>query len=252
MPCCGSTDPGTLATASRNSRISAVRMDVSCRQAQRSQPARPSRTGPELRPPGALPDPGPAPRPGPGPGPLAAAAAAARRALPGQAGRAVWCRTAPAVRSSSYRLGRGRHEDSAVIRVIRVFSPLKDTPPTIRAAIRPCRSITSVVGVPSGRNRAPELQRDLIPGIVQARVADPEVAHEGQGTGRIIPDVDSDEPYARWAEPGRERGERGRFLPARRAPGTPEVQHDHRSPVAGQRQVLAGQRGAVDVRRGLP
>ncbi len=44
MPSWGSTEPGTLAMASRNSRISAVRMEVSCRQPQRSQPPPPRRT----------------------------------------------------------------------------------------------------------------------------------------------------------------------------------------------------------------
>src|SRR6266567_1008822 len=38
MPSCGITDPGTLATASRKSSTSAVRIEVSCRQPHRSQP----------------------------------------------------------------------------------------------------------------------------------------------------------------------------------------------------------------------
>ena len=45
---CGSTLPGMAARASRSSRISAVRMLVSWRQPQRSQPTAPSR-GPEAR-----------------------------------------------------------------------------------------------------------------------------------------------------------------------------------------------------------
>ena len=39
---CGNNDPGTAATASINSRNKAVRMLVSCRQAQRSIPRNPS------------------------------------------------------------------------------------------------------------------------------------------------------------------------------------------------------------------
>src|SRR2546423_6687134 len=41
-PCCGSIDPGTLARASRNSRISAIRIDVSCRHPHFSQSAGPN------------------------------------------------------------------------------------------------------------------------------------------------------------------------------------------------------------------
>ena len=41
VPSWGSMDPGTLPRASRNSRISAIRIEVSCRQAQRAQPAQP-------------------------------------------------------------------------------------------------------------------------------------------------------------------------------------------------------------------
>src|SRR6266498_4125760 len=39
MPSCGITDPGTLATASRKSSTSAVRIEVSCRHPHRNQPA---------------------------------------------------------------------------------------------------------------------------------------------------------------------------------------------------------------------
>ena len=39
---CGTSDPGTAAIASSRSRNSAVRMLVSCRQNQRSQPTKPS------------------------------------------------------------------------------------------------------------------------------------------------------------------------------------------------------------------
>src|SRR5215467_11661596 len=56
MPCCGSTDPGTLPSASRNSRISAVRIEVSWRQphlAHCSMPNGPPGAG--LRPRGAGP-----------------------------------------------------------------------------------------------------------------------------------------------------------------------------------------------------
>ena len=49
VPCCGSTDPGIEPSASRNSRISAVRMEVSCRHPQRSQPA-PAGDGPDPAP----------------------------------------------------------------------------------------------------------------------------------------------------------------------------------------------------------
>ncbi len=38
VPFCGSTEPGTLARARRKSSTNAVRMAVSCRQHQRSQP----------------------------------------------------------------------------------------------------------------------------------------------------------------------------------------------------------------------
>jgi hypothetical protein len=41
-PCCGSIDPGTLARASRKSRISAIRIEVSCRQTHFSQSASPN------------------------------------------------------------------------------------------------------------------------------------------------------------------------------------------------------------------
>src|SRR5581483_7157029 len=37
LPCCGSMEPGMAPSASRNSRISAIRIEVSCRHAQRSQ-----------------------------------------------------------------------------------------------------------------------------------------------------------------------------------------------------------------------
>jgi len=42
MPFCGSTDPGTLATASRNSSTRAVRIDVSCRHPHRSHRVSPA------------------------------------------------------------------------------------------------------------------------------------------------------------------------------------------------------------------
>src|SRR5579875_1330415 len=41
MPSCGSSDPGTLPRASRNSRTSATRIEVSCRQPQRAQATTP-------------------------------------------------------------------------------------------------------------------------------------------------------------------------------------------------------------------
>src|SRR5208337_5098422 len=47
VPCCGSIDPGTLPRASRNSRTSAIRIEVSCRHTHLSQSA-----GPNAPPPG--------------------------------------------------------------------------------------------------------------------------------------------------------------------------------------------------------
>ncbi len=46
------------------------------------------------------------------------------------------------------------------------------------------------------RHRAVEGQRDLVAGIVQARVADVEVVHERLGARRAVPDVDAEEPDA--------------------------------------------------------
>src|SRR6516164_11819307 len=45
-PCCGSTEPGTEPSASRKSSTSAVRMEVSCRHAQRGQLAEGSAAAP--------------------------------------------------------------------------------------------------------------------------------------------------------------------------------------------------------------
>src|SRR5215469_18135544 len=42
VPCCGSIDPGTLARASRKSKISAIRIEVSCRHPHFSQSASPN------------------------------------------------------------------------------------------------------------------------------------------------------------------------------------------------------------------
>ena len=42
VPSCGSMDPGTLPSASRKSSTSAIRIEVSCRQAHLSQPVSPA------------------------------------------------------------------------------------------------------------------------------------------------------------------------------------------------------------------
>src|SRR6266700_7534560 len=46
LPRCGRIDPGTLARASRNSRISAIRIEVSCRHAHLSQSDSPNELAP--------------------------------------------------------------------------------------------------------------------------------------------------------------------------------------------------------------
>ena len=60
--------------------------------------------------------------------------------------------------------------------------PRYDTPPTIRPAICPVRSISSVVGMATG-GTAPEGERHLLARIVQARIADIERALERLGGG---------------------------------------------------------------------
>src|SRR6266536_256706 len=66
MPSCGITDPGTLATASRKSSTSAVRIEVSCRHPHRSQPATVRRAPGEEAGSALLPSPTAAPKPSPG------------------------------------------------------------------------------------------------------------------------------------------------------------------------------------------
>ncbi len=76
-------------------------------------------------------------------------------------------------------------------------------------------------GDPGGRHGVPEIERQVIARIVQARVADPEVADERLGAGRAVPDVDAQEPDPGPAVLAGQLGQAGRLFPARRAPRSP-------------------------------
>src|SRR6201986_497577 len=151
MPCCGSSEPGTLATASRNSRISAMRIEVSCRHTQRSQPWAPNRL---TRPVPCPPVPGPPPL---GCGGLVPAGPACEVLV-------IW-----GSRSSGLR----RHPlDEALEAGVghRADHPGRDP---AAARYHQCG------GNPGGRHGVTEIKGDRVARVVQARVADPEVTGEG-------------------------------------------------------------------------
>ena len=118
MPCCGSIDPGTLPRASRNSRTSAIRIEVSCRQAHFSQSASPN-----------VPPPGDA---GPGRGWSSGSAAGSNGSVSGA--RTSVIGSAPAFPVTFARIA----VSSGYVAV-----------PKTAPAMCPVRSITSVVGVPA-------------------------------------------------------------------------------------------------------
>src|SRR5262249_26022126 len=194
MPCCGSTDPGTLPSASRKSRISAVRIEVSWRQphlAHRSTPNGPARAG--LRPRGAGPGAW-----GPG-SPVASSgcpvAAGTRTSVTGPPSslpppRALRrlreaCRCVSSTKAASCRLRQRLADEAAQARVGHLADDPGGDP-----AVAPDDQRRRDAG---GRDGVAEVQRDLVAGVVQAGVADAEAALERPGGGRAVPDIHAEE-----------------------------------------------------------
>src|SRR5271165_7522373 len=225
MPCCGSSDPGTLPRASRNSRTSAMRIEVSCRQPHRAQAMTPNVPGWGRT------------------GGVSVSPAISAAAVP-SAGAAPL--PAAGVRTSVIGSGPSGHfgEDVPEARVAR----LADDPP-------------GDVAVPvdherarDGRRRhgAAEGEGDLATLIAHVRVADAEILHEGLGARGRVPDIDPYELNALGLVPLGENGQGGSLRAARRAPGAPEVHDDHLAAVGTQAEPGAGQRGAGDGRSRRP
>src|SRR6266700_5297217 len=207
MPCCGNTDPGTLPSASRNSRISAVRIEVSWRHPHRAQSSAPN--GP--RPPGPRRRGTRAGEPRPSAASSGSPVAAGTRTSvtgPPSAARSPGHRTM----AWSCRLRQSLADQPAQARV----GHLADHPggdPAVAADDQRGRDAR-------GRDGVAEVERDLVTGIVEAWVADAEVALERLGGRRAVPDVDAEEPDAARGEVLRQPGQERRLGPAGRAPGS--------------------------------
>src|SRR6201996_56742 len=208
MPSCGSSDPGTLPRASRNSRTSATRIEVSCRQPQRAQATTPK-----------CPD----------GGRVTGASAASRSPRPasttgsgsvpaGSRGPA-W----PAWDVWTSVIGSGPCGEFGEHVVQGAVAGLADDPPGDAVVLVEHQR----AGDGGRRHGATEVERNLVRGIVEARVADAEILHESVGGRRLVPDIAPDEPDILRLVLLGQHGQRGGFLAAGRAPGTPEVEHDH-------------------------
>ena len=121
------------------------------------------------------------------------------------------------------------------------------TRPITRAATRPSRSITTVLGSAAGGT--PRDPRQQVRALVDhAGVGQGELLHHGSGILAAVVDVDPDErDLVAVGRPGELR-QLGQFLLARLAPGSPRVQHH--DPAAQVREVecIPGQRRAPDLR----
>src|ERR1700761_9644297 len=175
MPSCGSSDPGTLPRASRNSRTSATRIEVSCRQAQRAQATRPN------CPAGGRVTGASAASRSPRPGSTTGSAPAGSLVSPGPAGPAgdVWT----SVIGSGPRGEFGEHVVQGAV------AGLADDPAGDAALLVEHQR----AGDGGRRHGAPEVERDLVGRIVEARVADAEILHESVGGRRLVADIDPDE-----------------------------------------------------------
>src|SRR6266567_2603089 len=238
MPSCGIIDPGTLATASRKSSTSAVRIEVSWRQPHRSQPATvrlaPGEEGGRATPPSpdaaagtpgspatapspAAPPPGTPPLPGttpplPGtplpPGTTPPPDAESWRPEPAGARSSVI--RSPSLARLSCGL-RGHVRDQTVQRRV---GHLADDP----CGNPPGPADHQRGGNAGRRDGALEGECYLVTRVVQARVTDLEGPLEGIGRGRAVPDVHPEEPDSARPEVPGEGGKRWCLLAARAAP----------------------------------
>src|SRR5215471_20016716 len=275
MPCCGSTDPGTLPSASRKSRISAVRIEVSWRQPHLAQgnipngPAgaglRPRGTGPGAWRPGSLVASSGCPVAGgtwtsvTGPASVIASLAGASLASGGVS-------SLPAHRNDAWGALCGVRPGGCGV-TLRVVDKCASYSCRQRLADQAAQArvehlADNAGGDPAaapddqrgrdarGRDGVAEVQRDLVAGVVQAGVADAETALERLGGGRAVPDVHAEEPDTVGGEVPRQLGQGRRLGTARGAPGSPEVHHHDVATVLGQGELIAGQQGPGDPRRG--
>src|ERR1700761_2366697 len=225
MPCWGSSEPGTLPSASRNSRTRATRIEVSWRQPQRAQATTPK---------------------WPAAGRATGASAASRSPSAGSSGGSGSAASAWGVWTSVIGSGSRGHFGKDAVEAA-VAGGADDPPGDALLLIDDQRARDR-----GGRHGAAEVQRDLVAGVVQARIADAEILHEGLGRRRLVADIDADEPDTLDVVLLGQHGQRRCLLAARRAPGGTEVQHDPVTAVGAEAELAAGQRGAGHRGRGGP
>src|SRR5579859_3004291 len=192
LPCCGSIDPGTLPRASRNSRTSAIRIEVSWRHAHFSQPTNPNAP--------------PAGDAGPGRGGSSGPAAGSNGSVSGARTSVIG---SPAL-SGDLRQDRGQ---------LRVGRGLEDG-----ARDMPGRVDHERGRGPGERHHGAEIEGDHLAGVAHARGRDAEVPDKGLGAGLRVTLVHAEEGHAGRLIVPSHRGERRGLRAARGAPRSQEVE----------------------------